>query len=820
MMKRPLGLSRKKRLQLSGAVGIAVALLLLLVWQVNLFGQTRLRVHNLYYIAQPTSGKVVIVVVDDATLNAYGRSLTDWPRSRHAELIETVSQGGARVIALDILFVEPSDDDALVADAINNARQSEAGTRTILPLAILQSTRGDDLLVYDRAMMPVEPIHEASYALGTSNTSRDADGMIRRIPLIIDFQNTDWPAFSVVTFLSYLGVPPAAYPEVLKSADGELEITPQHVVPVDDTHQMMLNYFGPPYADTFPTYSYQAVLSGEVDPAVFRDKIVLVGLANATGATDNYPVPVSFDGQMMSGVEIHANAIETLLQDRALHPQSDFSQALTILFFSLVASLLYGQMTGRNWRVALIPILLIGALVAWGVFGVILFNTNLLVINLFDTSLALILPALVMVGIHAATEMTQRQRTELLLDSALAATTQELNLEGLLASLAHDCTTLLGTTGGASPEIWLQNPMVHQLERLYPPPPLLDDSALPDASLLRNLAKDVSRSPHFKLAQSALNTGTYKIEKGVLALPLIWHTKQLGVIICEYHQRRLPATMLDLFAWQSAALVANGVSHHEISQLSDFKTRLIRIASHDIKTPLNTVMIYGEMLLEQHQQKSYLDEGQVRQINAILDASVQMNQIVNEILNIDRAQRGVLIEDIYSLPHLLETAIQRNQRNIAGKNQTLTTDIPPNLPAMRGDYAQLREAFYNLINNASKYSHPGEQIRVAVELHEADKVVWVQIQDTGYGIPKAAQAKLFTEFYRVKTEQTAKIEGSGLGLSLVKAVVEAHKGRVWVESEEGKGSTFFVELPIPPTPEKQPPHVILTQKMPPPAKPS
>jgi signal transduction histidine kinase len=120
--------------------------------------------------------------------------------------------------------------------------------------------------------------------------------------------------------------------------------------------------------------------------------------------------------------------------------------------------------------------------------------------------------------------------------------------------------------------------------------------------------------------------------------------------------------------------------------------------------------------------------------------------------------------------------------------------LAPGLPPVMGDAVRLKQALSNLVGNAIKYTPDAG--RVWVRLTRDDQRVVFEVQDTGYGISKAAQAKLFQRFYRAKTRGTENIEGTGLGLSLVKAVIEQHGGRVSVASDEGQGSTFRAELPI------------------------
>jgi signal transduction histidine kinase len=118
----------------------------------------------------------------------------------------------------------------------------------------------------------------------------------------------------------------------------------------------------------------------------------------------------------------------------------------------------------------------------------------------------------------------------------------------------------------------------------------------------------------------------------------------------------------------------------------------------------------------------------------------------------------------------------------------------PDLPPVVGDPVRLKQAIGNLLDNAVKYTPEGGSIWVRMRLDE--QRILIEVQDTGYGIPAAAQAKLFQRFYRIQIPGAENVIGTGLGLSLVKAVVEQHGGRVAAESEEGQGSTFRLWLPI------------------------
>ncbi len=124
----------------------------------------------------------------------------------------------------------------------------------------------------------------------------------------------------------------------------------------------------------------------------------------------------------------------------------------------------------------------------------------------------------------------------------------------------------------------------------------------------------------------------------------------------------------------------------------------------------------------------------------------------------------------------------------------MTVDCPPDLPNARGNCQQLRQVFNNLVSNAVKYSPAGGEISLRGS-REDDSII-VMVSDEGIGIPPEAREMVFERFYRVDNSDRRAIGGTGLGLALVKEIVVAHGGSVWVESEVGRGSTFFVSLPV------------------------
>jgi two-component system sensor histidine kinase VicK len=180
------------------------------------------------------------------------------------------------------------------------------------------------------------------------------------------------------------------------------------------------------------------------------------------------------------------------------------------------------------------------------------------------------------------------------------------------------------------------------------------------------------------------------------------------------------------------------------------------------------------------------------------DALRKMQKIISDILSLQRIE--VMHEranyEALNLRALVLALIDSNTGIATGKNIALKCQVPRKAVMVRADSAQLREAIDNLISNAIKYTPEGGQVTVTLQ-QERERVT-LDVTDTGYGIPEAVQGRIFQPFFRAKSPQTRHIEGTGLGLHLVKNIIERHMGKMHFESAPGVGSTFGFWLPLMP----------------------
>lgn len=231
-----------------------------------------------------------------------------------------------------------------------------------------------------------------------------------------------------------------------------------------------------------------------------------------------------------------------------------------------------------------------------------------------------------------------------------------------------------------------------------------------------------------------------------------------------------------------------------VSELEQLKTDMIRIAAHDLRNPLGQVLGFSELLLE---DSTSLNEDHKEFVDSINRGGKKMQKIIGDILSLQRIEAmpsGTHHEeiDLVELTRSLfaESAVKAHQKGQNYQLNVLDTGVK-----IKGDIAQLREAMDNLIGNAIKYTPDKGGVTVRLKLNgvDGDNAVF-EVEDSGIGIPDDQQARLFQPFFRVKTSETAKIEGTGLGLHLVKNIVERHHGKMRFHSVYGQGSTFGFEI--------------------------
>jgi PAS domain S-box-containing protein len=242
---------------------------------------------------------------------------------------------------------------------------------------------------------------------------------------------------------------------------------------------------------------------------------------------------------------------------------------------------------------------------------------------------------------------------------------------------------------------------------------------------------------------------------------------------------------------------------HDITReknIEKMKTEFVSISAHQLRTPLSAIKWTLRMVLDQDigaitpEQKEVLEKSYL--------SNERMINLVNDLLNVTRIEEGRFLSK--TEPAQIEELIQMtvdNMQDEAKKEKIsliFTKAGKSLLPMIKLDKEKIKLVFDNLIANALKYNNNSKNGKVEISIKENDKKeVQVSIKDNGLGIPKGQQSRIFTKFFRGENVVRMEVDGSGLGLYTAKNIIEAHGGKIWFESEEGKGTVFYLTLPIP-----------------------
>jgi PAS domain S-box-containing protein len=238
-------------------------------------------------------------------------------------------------------------------------------------------------------------------------------------------------------------------------------------------------------------------------------------------------------------------------------------------------------------------------------------------------------------------------------------------------------------------------------------------------------------------------------------------------------------------------IIANVRDITRFREADEMKSTFVSVVSHELKTPVALIKGYASTL---RRHDAHWDEQTVRDsLQVIEEESDRLAELIDNLLDASRVQAGnfKLAPVELDIDELVVKVVERFRPQ--SRNHKLIADIPANLPLVHGDEARLTQVLSNLISNAIKYSPDGGEVRVTGQ--SMPREVIITVSDQGIGIPIAEQAQLFTRFYRADNAMTRKTQGAGLGLYLSKAIIDAHGGRIWVESDGRKGSRFRFSLP-------------------------
>jgi GAF domain-containing protein len=292
--------------------------------------------------------------------------------------------------------------------------------------------------------------------------------------------------------------------------------------------------------------------------------------------------------------------------------------------------------------------------------------------------------------------------------------------------------------------------------------------------------------------------------RSLLAVPLLLDQKIMGALTIYRRQTGSFApeiiNLLRTFATQSVLAIQNARLFREIEDKSRqieaanrHKSEFLANMSHELRTPLNAIIGFSEVLGER--MFGELNEKQAEYTEDILSSGRHLLSLINEILDLSKVEAGRMELELatFDLPLAIDNArtFVRERATKHGINLDVTVD--ERLGEFVGDERKIKQVLLNLLSNAVKFTPEGG--RIGIKARQTDGSVEISVSDTGIGIAPEDQPKIFEEFRQVGSDYAHKVEGTGLGLTLAKKFVELHGGKIWVDSEVGKGSTFSFSLP-------------------------
>jgi signal transduction histidine kinase len=227
------------------------------------------------------------------------------------------------------------------------------------------------------------------------------------------------------------------------------------------------------------------------------------------------------------------------------------------------------------------------------------------------------------------------------------------------------------------------------------------------------------------------------------------------------------------------------------------KSEFVSTVSHELRTPMTSIKGYADLILMG--AAGAMTDPQVRYMQVIKNNADRLSMLVNDLLDISRIETGKTELDLRPLdiPQVIEQVVEghlRGRIEHENKPMEVQTEMAPSLPLVNADHARVTQILTNLLDNAFHYTPSNGQIKVSVNAN--GDFVYISITDTGIGISKENQNKIFDRFFRAEDADVQKVAGTGLGLAIVRSLIEMHGGRIEVNSMPGEGSTFTFNLPL------------------------
>lgn len=230
----------------------------------------------------------------------------------------------------------------------------------------------------------------------------------------------------------------------------------------------------------------------------------------------------------------------------------------------------------------------------------------------------------------------------------------------------------------------------------------------------------------------------------------------------------------------------------ELQRINEMKIQFLSMVSHELRTPLTSMMAFTDIL--KSNKRGNLDDKDIDRLEVIRRNGRRLSLLIGDLLDVSRIESGALKLDIseFEMNQMVEELNESFGPLVEEKKQTIKLDLPSDIVTCFADRDRIAQVISNLMSNASKYSPESKEILVTMRAD--DEMIYVSVKDQGIGISEADQKQLFTSFFRADNDATRAAPGTGLGLVIVKGIVEMHRGKIWIESEYGNGTTANIQF--------------------------
>jgi signal transduction histidine kinase len=300
-----------------------------------------------------------------------------------------------------------------------------------------------------------------------------------------------------------------------------------------------------------------------------------------------------------------------------------------------------------------------------------------------------------------------------------------------------------------------------------------------------------------------------EILRSLLVVPLVIRDEAIGTLTVDsdkpYAFSDSDIQLMTIAAAQASVAIANArlfeeleeraaelaIAYDELKESDRLKDELVQNVSHELRTPLTFVKGYVDLLMDG--EMGLVTSEQLDALHIVSEKTDEITRIIDDIITLQRIDAGNLQLQVWSMPDLIRAAVAGHRMVAAKKGIDVICSLSPETGMVMADKGRINQVLDNLIGNAIKFSPNGGTINV--EMYEQDDTVCVVVSDQGVGVPEEKQDRIFDRLYQADSYSRRRFGRTGNGLAIVKRIINAHRGRIWVESKVDQGSSFYFTLP-------------------------